>query len=80
MAQDSVKQAVDESLELIIDKEYIKEDNHLFDDLGIDNIDLVECVMDIEAKLNIRVPDDKIDTLCTIGDLYKLIEEIYTNN
>lgn len=45
------------------------------DDLGVDSLDLVELVMDIEEEFYVEVPDDSIETIKTVGDLVKFVED-----
>ena len=47
----------------------------LIKDLGADSLDLVQTVMDIEDKYNIRISEDDVKTLQTIGDIRKYIEK-----
>lgn len=57
-----------------IDVSNIKETD-LLTDLGLDSLDLVEVVLEIEEKLNIEFNSDQIASLKTIQDVLKLIEE-----
>jgi len=38
-------------------------------DLGVDSVDFVELVMDIENKFSIAIPDHEVEKLTTIGSL-----------
>ena len=42
--------------------------------LGLDSLDLVELVMEIEDELNIKIPDEELTNIKTIDDLFKIIE------
>lgn len=44
-------------------------------DLGIDSVALMEIIGCFEDRLNIRIPDEKLATLQTIGDLERLVTE-----
>ena len=46
-----------------------------FQDLGIDSLDTVEMIMDLEDKLNTEIElDQKVET---VGDLVKFIQDKY---
>ena len=44
-------------------------------DLGADSLDTVELMLDFEKKFGIAIPDDKQESIVTVGDVVKLIEE-----
>ena len=44
-------------------------------DLGADSLDTVELIMEFEKAFNISIPDDKAETIATVGDAIKYIEE-----
>ncbi|NPA68490.1 MAG: acyl carrier protein [Chlorobi bacterium] len=45
------------------------------DDLGADSLDTVELIMEFEKEFNIAIPDDKAETIATVGDAISYIEE-----
>ena len=47
-----------------------------FKSLGLDSLDLMDMIVELEDKLDIRVPDDKLTSLRTISDLMDVIEEL----
>ena len=44
-------------------------------DLGADSLDTVELIMEFEKEFNIGIPDDQAETISTVGDAIKYIEE-----
>ncbi|MGL4252303.1 MAG: acyl carrier protein [Metamycoplasmataceae bacterium] len=44
-------------------------------ELGLDSLDLVEVVMEIEQELDIKIPDEELTNIKTIDDLIKTIEK-----
>jgi len=44
-------------------------------DLGADSLDTVELIMEFEKEFNIGIPDDQAETIGTVGDAIKYIEE-----
>ena len=45
-------------------------------DLGADSIDTVEIVFEVEEFYKISVPDEYAETIHTIGDAVKVVEEL----
>ncbi len=52
---------------------------HFQDDLGADSLDIVEMIMALETEFSIEVSDDKAETLQTVGDVVKFINEAKSN-
>ena len=44
-------------------------------DLGADSLDTVELIMEFENQFDIKIPDDKSETIQNVGDAIKFIEE-----
>ena len=45
-----------------------------FESLGIDSLDVVEFVMEVEKEFDITIPDEEAAKLNTVGDAVKYIE------
>lgn len=45
----------------------ITEESSFVSDLGLDSLDVVEVVMEVEHEFNIQIPDHEADTLKTVG-------------
>ncbi|MEX2587696.1 MAG: acyl carrier protein [Actinomycetota bacterium] len=75
MARQDVVTALKEVLveKLQVEADTITEDANLFDDLGLDSIDLMTVVMAIEERFNIEVPDDELEDVTTIGQAADLL-------
>ena len=52
----------------------IKNNSSLIDDLGADNLDIVELIMSFEEKFDVEIPDDKIKKLITVQDIIDYIK------
>ena len=52
----------------------VHNDDHLIDDLGGDQLDVIELVMRLEEKFNITISDDEADTLHTVQDVCDLMD------
>ena len=65
---------------IIVDKLNVEEaevtDTASFtNDLGADSLDTVELIMEFEKQFGISIPDDKAETIHTVGDAVAYIEE-----
>lgn len=68
---DLVKEAVLEQLN--VDEDDIAEDASFIDDLGADSLDLVELVMALEDKFDVKIPDEDVEKIKTVGDAVEYI-------
>ena len=55
--------------------ENIDSNTNIYNDLGLDSLDITEVVMDIEKGFKIRITHDEVYTLNTIEDIVRLIKE-----
>lgn len=44
------------------------------DDLGADSLDLVELIMELEENFGIRISDEELEKIRTIGDIINFIK------
>jgi acyl carrier protein len=61
--------------QLALDKEVIKPESRIIDDLGADSLDVVEIVMEIEDEFDIRIEDEAAEKVKTVSELVELIDE-----
>ncbi len=54
----------------------IKEENNFVIDLGADSLDMVEIIMGIEQEFGLKIEDDEINGIETVGDLIKKVETL----
>ncbi|MFY9198076.1 MAG: acyl carrier protein [Acutalibacteraceae bacterium] len=73
MIFEKIKEIICEQLE--VDEKKVTMESSLIDDLGADSLDLIDLVMSIEDEYDVEVPDDMIESIKTIGDVVKFIEE-----
>ena len=57
------------------DKADITMDTQFVDDLGTDSLDRYESLMAVEEEYDIKIPDDAIENIQTVGDAVRLIEK-----
>ncbi len=61
--------------QLKTDVSAIKPETRLVEDLKADSANVMVMIMDMEDAFNITVEDDAINTLKTVGDVVKYIDE-----
>lgn len=72
MVFEKLKYIIAEQVE--VDEDKITLESSFVEDLGADELDLVELVMAIEEDFNIFIPDDEWSKLKTVGDVVSYIE------
>lgn len=63
------------SKELDINKDKIKLESRLAEDLGADSLDAVELIMALEDEFDIQISDEVAQSIKTIGDIVKYLEQ-----
>jgi acyl carrier protein len=58
-----------------VDESEVTSEASFTNDLGADSLDTVELIMEFEKEFNIGIPDDQAETISTVGDAIKYIEE-----
>jgi acyl carrier protein len=69
----AIKKIISDKTNIDLDK--ITEDSVLKDELGIDSLDIVEIVMDLEEMFKCTIPDEDYENARTIKDLFKIVEQ-----
>ena len=72
MVFEKMKEILSEQLD--VDIESITLETDIQDDLGADSLDVVEMLMSIEDEFEIEIPDEKIETLKTVGQVVDYIQ------
>jgi acyl carrier protein len=82
MAREEVLGALKEVLvdRLKVDASTITDDANLFEDLGLDSIDLMTVVMAVEERFSIEVSDDELEDVTTLGQAADLLSNKVTSN
>ena len=70
----------DKIKELIVDQLDVEEDKvtmeaNIQDDLGADSLDIVDLVMSVEDAFEVKIEDEDVENIKTVGDIVKFIEE-----
>lgn len=61
--------------QLGVDEDSIELDSLLVEDLGADSLDGIDIVMSVEDEFGIEVPDEVIESMSTVEDIVKFIED-----
>ena len=56
-----------------VDADKVTKEATLKDDLGIDSLDSVEMVLELENEFDVKLDDDEIAHLVTVGDVVDLV-------
>lgn len=70
----------DKLKKLVVDQLGVEEDEvtmeaTMQDDLGADSLDLVDLVMSVEEEFGVKVADEDLENIKTVGDIVNYIEE-----
>ena len=58
-----------------IDADQVQMDKSFQRDLAADSLDLVELIAAIEDKYDVELPDEELEKMTLISDLWKFLEE-----
>ncbi len=61
--------------ELGVAPEKVTEDARFIEDLGADSIGVMELVMKMEEEFDMKIPDEDIEKLRTVGDVINYVLE-----
>jgi acyl carrier protein len=61
--------------QLNVDADEVTEEASFVDDLGADSLDLVELVMALEDGFDIKIPDEEVEGIKSVGDAVDYIIE-----
>ena len=74
---DDIREGLAEILEEIagVKPQDVKLDKSFTDDLDVDSLSMVEVVVAAEEKFGVKIPDDEVQNLKTVGDAVSFIEK-----
>ena len=58
-----------------VDENEVTPEASFTNDLRADSLDTVELIMEFEKKFNMGIPDDQAESISTVGEAIKYIEE-----
>ena len=62
--------------QLDVEEDAVTMEANIIDDLGADSLDVVDLVMSLEDEFNAEIPDEEVETMKTVGDIVKYLENI----
>ena len=77
MANEEIKDGLAEILEEVagVLPADVSEEKTFTDDLDVDSLSMVEVVVAAEEKFSVKIPDDEVQNLKTVGDAVSFIEK-----
>ena len=73
MVYEKVREIIADQLE--VEEDEVTMDASIADDLGADSLDVVDLAMSFEDEFNVEIPDDLVESIRTVGDIVRYIEE-----
>lgn len=70
---EKIQEMVAETLGIELEK--VTENASFKEDLGADSLDLFELVMALEDEYSVEIPTEELETMATVGDVVKYIEQ-----
>jgi len=58
-----------------VDESEVSLESSFTNDLGADSLDTVELIMEFEKEFDLSIPDEKAETIATVGDAVSYLEE-----
>jgi acyl carrier protein len=76
MTRDDITAGLAEILEEVagVNPDDVAEAKSFTDDLDVDSLSMVEVVVAAEEKFDVKIPDDEVKNLKTVGDAVAFIE------
>ena len=75
-SQLNFKELQDLAAEILgIEPDQVEMDKSFQRDLAADSLDLVELIAAIEDKYDVELPDEELENMKVIGDLWKFLEQ-----
>ncbi len=62
--------------ELGVEQSQLTADARLKEDLGADSLTLVEINMALEDRFNLSIPDERLERVETVGDIFELLADL----
>ena len=76
MTEQEVRTVIDEVLEeyFEIERERLLPEANIFEDLELDSLDIVDLVVAMQKRFNVRIRDDeRVRDIRTLGDIYRFV-------
>ena len=73
MVFEKVKSIIVDQLD--VDEDIVTMNASITDDLNADSLDVVDLVMSFEMEFDLEFPDEQVESIKTVGDIVKYIED-----
>jgi acyl carrier protein len=76
MSTDEIRVAVKQSIANIanLDAQEIADDASYKHDLQLDSLTILEIAVDAEFKFQVKIPDDELSNILTVGDTVRIVQ------
>ncbi|MBA3243369.1 MAG: acyl carrier protein [Acidobacteria bacterium] len=77
MSTDEIRAAVKQSIASIanLDVAEISDDASFKEELQLDSLTILEIAVDAEYKFQVKIPDDDLSNILTVGDTVRIIQQ-----
>lgn len=72
MVFDKIRDIIVDQLDVEADE--VTAESSIIDDLGADSLDVVDLISSVEDEFDVEIPDDKVESIKTVGDIVAYIE------
>lgn len=81
LSEEDRKKAVEVLAGLLnVPQDQLAGDARLVEDLGADSLNIAELSMALEEEFKVTVPDERLDEIKTVGDLFDLLSDLLENS
>lgn len=77
LSRDEIREGLSDILEEVagVNPDDVEDGKSFTDDLDVDSLAMVEVVVAAEEKFGVKIPDDEVANLKTVGDAVSYIEK-----
>ena len=75
-----VKKSICKVLNIDVNEEEIKDDALLYDDLGIDSVDNIDLVVELEDVFKIELPTSSLSYMKSVDTIVNQVQELLNKN
>ena len=61
--------------QLELERDEIKPESRFVEDFSMDSLDMVEMLIDLEKQTGIKIPNEEVKDIHTVGELVKYLED-----
>ena len=72
MVFDKLKEIIMDQLD--VEEDEVTMDANIQEDLGADSLDIVDLVMSVEEEFDLKIEDEDVEKIKTVGDIVSFIE------